>query len=582
MKKRSVCRIGKRILFLLAVISITFAIMACSGKDETEKMDAAGKDDSEQAEEPSQDEAEYEQTAESGTETLLQYMEQLEACDLSGTQLIYEEMEAEGYCYFMTQGLKGLSEKKEGCLDAVILDLDEDGTEELLTFDLQEGDEAYQIQAKVYEYRDGQVVESAVWDFLNYTIGTNCDSGDIRFMIKDGRYICMDSWQHAFISADGVSIDLSVCYYDGTAMVKAAEFDFVGSDYHEVGKEETELIEQLRSMGFDKTADAIYDRDVFHLYVEDEGVEPLFKISLINSSATGETDWNEMPTAVIRQINAESIEKEFLLPESNSRILEADELSGMIKEELRIARNEIYARYGWRFESEELADYFEGKSWYTAGENVDDTVLSDVERTNIALIAEMEETAPVRMDTMLESDMDIEGGTALTAMELGEISGLLRAWDAYGFLQSFYQDVRDAELEAVLYSGAGILDEEFSESVRNHYLEAVGKSEFDTDFIALREADIDALLKKRIGYGLSDMRTPLSWIYLEEEKAYCMEAGDTNYIEVSVIDGMKTDDGMYYILYENPFLEYTNEETTCIVTLKKQGDEYQFVSNARQ
>lgn len=53
-------------------------------------------------------------------------------------------------------------------------------------------------------------------------------------------------------------------------------------------------------------------------------------------------------------------------------------------------------------------------------------------------------------------------------------------------------------------------------------------------------------------------------------------------MEVSVIDGMKTDDGMYYILYENPFLVYTDENTNCMVTLKKQGDEYQFVANERQ
>lgn len=582
MEKRGISKTGKRILILLTVISLTFVIMACSREDGTEKLVVESADDSEQVEENPSDETEHDQTSESGAEALLQYKAQLKSCDLSGTRLIYEEIEIEGYRYFMTQGLKGLSEKKEGCLDAVILDLDEDGKEELLTFDLQEGSEAYQIQAKVYEYRDGQVVESAVWDFLNYAIGTHCDGGEIRFMIKDGKYICMDSWQSTFISADGVSIELSACYYDGTKLVKAAEFGFMGSDYYETGKEETELIEQLRSMGFDKTADAIYDRDAFHLYAADEGVEPLFKISLINSNATGETDWNEMPIAVIRQINAESMEEEFLLPESNSRVLEENELSEMTKAQLRIARNEIYARYGWRFESEEFAEYFEGKAWYAASENAGNIVLSDVERANIDLIVEMEQMASARVEIMLKSDMDIESGTALTSSELGEMSGILHAIDAYGFLQSFYQDVRDVELEAVLYCGAGILDEEFSESVRNSYLKAVGKSEFDTDFIALRESDIDALLKKRTGYGLSEMRTPLSWIYLEEEKTYCMEAGDINYMKVSVIDGMRTDDGMYYILYENPFLEYMNEETTCIVTLKKQGDEYQFVSNERQ
>ncbi len=574
----------KRILILLAVFSITPVITACSGEVKTERTVIETADHPEPSEENPQNETETEpeQTAESGAEALLQYRDQLRFCDLSGTQLIYEEMETEGYHYFMTKGLKGLPEKKEGCLDAVILDLDGDGMDELLTFDLQEDIEAYQIQAKVYEYQDGQVVESAVWVFLSDALGSLCDGGEIRFMIKDGKYICMDSRQQTFIAADGSRIDLTVCYYDGAEMVKTAAFSYMGSDWSDVGKEETELISQLHSMGFDKTADAIYDRDDFHLYTADEGVEPLFKISLINSNATGETNWDEMPTAVIRQINAGSMEEEFILPESNSRILEADELTEMTKAELRIARNEIYARYGWWFESEDLADHFAEKAWYAAGVSINNIALSDVERANIDLISEMEETALVRVDVMLESGMDIEGGTALTAMELGEMSGFLCSMDAYGFLQSFYQDVRDVDVEAVLYGGAGILDGDFSESVRNSYLESVGKSEFDTDFIALRESDIDVLLNRRTGYELSDMRNPLPWTYLKEEHAYCMEAGDTNYMEAAVIDGMKTDDGMYYILYENPLLEYTDKDTTCIVILKRQGDEYQFVSNVRQ
>ncbi len=583
MKRGSIRKIGKEIRILLAAVSMAFLMTACGGgsgaKDAIEN-----KDEPEQTEETPQNEERVQEKEADRTEMLSQYAAGLEVCDLSGTQLVYEEQRTEedsDYVLYMTRGLKGLSEKKEGYLDTVILDLDEDGEEELLAFRLQEGSEAYQIKAVVYEYRDGQVVESAVWDFLDYVIGAHCDGGEIRFLLKDGKYICMDSWQSTFISADGVSIELDACCYDGTDFVKTAEFGFLGSDYYELGKEETELIKQLELMGFDKTAAAIYDRDIFHLYAADEGVEPIFKISIINSNAIGETSFNEKPTAVIRQINAGPVEEEFLLPESNSRILEAQELSGMTKAELRIARNEIYARYGWRFESEELADYFEGKAWYVPGENVDDTILSDVERANIKLITEMEQTAPGAAETPLESDMGIEGGTALTSLELGEMSEFLREKDSYGFLQSFYQDVRDVELGEVFYIGAG-LDRVNSEDVRNSYLKAVGKSEFDTDFIALRESDIDALLRKRTGYGLSDMSNPFSWTYLKEEKVYCMEAGDTNYMEVSVIDGMKTDDGMYYILYENPFLVYTDENTNCMVTLKKQGDEYQFVANERQ
>lgn len=584
MERRKIRKTGKKIRILWPIFLIAFTMTACGRIKGTGDV-LENRNEPEQTEDSPQNEEYVEEKENKGTGAISQYAAGLEACDLSGTKLVYEEQKAEGdneYIYFMTRGLKGLSEKKEGYLDTIILDLDEDGEEELLTFYLQEGSEAYQIKAIVYEYRDGRVIESAVWDFLDNAIGAHCDGGQIRFMLKDNKYICMDSWQSTFVSADGVSIVLDICRYNGTDFEELAEFSFMGSDYYELGKEETELVKQLKLMGFHKTAAAIYDRDMFHLYAADEGVEPLFKINLINSNATGETSWNEMPTAVLRQINAGAMEKEFLLPESNSRILKARELSGLTKAELRIARNEIYARYGWQFESEELAEYFEGKAWYVAGENVDDTVLSDVERANIDLIAELEQKTPGTAETPLVSDMEIEGGTALTSLELSRLSELLRAKDSYGFLQSFYTDIRDVELEPVFYGGADIWDEAFAESVRDAYLKAVGKSEFDTDFMALRESDIDALLKRKTGYGLSDMRGVFSWTYLKEEKAYCMEAGDTNYMEVSVIDGMKTDDGMYYILYENPFLEYTCDNTTCMVTMRRQGDVYQFVSNERR
>lgn len=585
MKRRGIRKIRKEIMVLLAVVSMALMMTACGREGGIGDVATENGDVSDKPEEEPQNEAEHAGVNElSATEALSQYAAGLELCDLTGTQLVYEEWKIEDdsdHIYFRTQGLKGLPEKKEGCLDTVIGDFDEDGEEELLAFYLQEGSEAYRIQAVVYEYKGGQVVESAEWNFLNNAIGSYCDGGEIRFMIKDDKYICMDSWQSTFISADGVDITLEACCYDGTKFVEMAGFGFVGSDYSEAGKSETELVEQLKLMGFDKTAAAIYDRDVFHLYAADEGVKPLFKISLVNSGATGETSWDEMPTAVISQINAGTMEEEFFFPESNSRILKAQELSGMTKVELRIARNEIYARYGWRFESEELADYFERKAWYAAGENVDDTILSDVERANIELIAEAEKNAPGTGEIPLESDMDIEGGTALTASELAEISGFLNSVDSYGFLQSFYQDVRDVKLGEVFYVGAG-LDRVNSENVKKSYLKAVGKSEFDTDFTALRESDIDALLKRKTGYGLSDMSNPLPWIYLKEEKVYCMEAGDTNYMEGSVIEGMKTDDGMYYILYENPILEYTGDDIVCMVTLKKKGNEYQFVANERQ
>lgn len=48
----------------------------------------------------------------------------------------------------------------------------------------------------------------------------------------------------------------------------------------------------------------------------------------------------------------------------STRRLTEEDLSGLSKEELRIARNEIYARHGYIFKSADLREYFKSKSWY--------------------------------------------------------------------------------------------------------------------------------------------------------------------------------------------------------------------------
>ena len=56
---------------------------------------------------------------------------------------------------------------------------------------------------------------------------------------------------------------------------------------------------------------------------------------------------------------------DYMLPGSDSHVYTAQELSGMSDWELYIARNEIYARHGRCFNSDDLQSYFDGKSWYS-------------------------------------------------------------------------------------------------------------------------------------------------------------------------------------------------------------------------
>jgi hypothetical protein len=66
---------------------------------------------------------------------------------------------------------------------------------------------------------------------------------------------------------------------------------------------------------------------------------------------------------------------------------------GMFTEDLRVLRNEIYARRGKVFKSKDLKEYFAAQSWYKPDPNFQDEMLSEVEKKNLAVIKEAEDMA---------------------------------------------------------------------------------------------------------------------------------------------------------------------------------------------
>ena len=87
-------------------------------------------------------------------------------------------------------------------------------------------------------------------------------------------------------------------------------------------------------------------------------------------------------------------DSEYIFPDSNTRLLTREEVASKSKAELRLARNEIFARYGVIFGSDDLDKYFRSKSWYKPSISVNDfydTVeMNMTEERNINLIREYE------------------------------------------------------------------------------------------------------------------------------------------------------------------------------------------------
>lgn len=114
-----------------------------------------------------------------------------------------------------------------------------------------------------------------------------------------------------------------------------------------------------------------------------------------------------------------SWEDDYILPDAQTHIYTQEELSSLTREELRIARNEIYARHGRRFKSDDLNTYFSGKSWYQPSVDADafdDRVLSESEAGNLAAVKAAEENAPSEMVTCPKMGREefprIDGSTA--------------------------------------------------------------------------------------------------------------------------------------------------------------------------
>ena len=68
------------------------------------------------------------------------------------------------------------------------------------------------------------------------------------------------------------------------------------------------------------------------------------------------------------------------------------DLTNKSKAELRVMRNEIYARYGRSFQNEDLRDYFSKKCWYRINSSYSDALLNEIDRRNV-LIIQQEENA---------------------------------------------------------------------------------------------------------------------------------------------------------------------------------------------
>ncbi|MCC8183109.1 MAG: SH3 domain-containing protein, partial [Clostridiales bacterium] len=117
------------------------------------------------------------------------------------------------------------------------------------------------------------------------------------------------------------------------------------------------------------------------------GVTGYVYSSYLSTSSSGSSGSSDSGSATVTG---------YILPYSNSKYYTASELSGLSKSQLRLARNEIYARHGRKFTDSDLQSYFNSCTWYsgtvdaaTFDANVS-SYLNSYEVANLSLILELE------------------------------------------------------------------------------------------------------------------------------------------------------------------------------------------------
>jgi len=82
----------------------------------------------------------------------------------------------------------------------------------------------------------------------------------------------------------------------------------------------------------------------------------------------------------------------------STEALTEDALGELFAEDLRILRNEIYARRGRVFKDKELQKYFESTDWYQPNPDFKDEMLSEIEFKNLSAIRSAEDSAASKFD----------------------------------------------------------------------------------------------------------------------------------------------------------------------------------------
>lgn len=100
------------------------------------------------------------------------------------------------------------------------------------------------------------------------------------------------------------------------------------------------------------------------------------------------------PVLPVEESPTQRVQWDYIFLNSDTKLLSDAELEAVTPEDLRIGKNEIYARHGRRFSSGDLQAWFDSKSWYVGSieaDAFDEGVLNQNEKDNVKKIVSFQE-----------------------------------------------------------------------------------------------------------------------------------------------------------------------------------------------
>lgn len=189
--------------------------------------------------------------------------------------------------------------------------------------------------------------------------------------------------------------------------------------------------------------------------------------------------------------------------------------------------------------------------------------------------ASVEEEKPQTPDSETEKETEHEPEeTELTEAQCRKFTEMIREMGHYGFVLCEYEGSCDADLDTILYSGAGIAAE-ITEEDRALYEKTVGYP-LEFDLIKIAREDIENYLYENLGSSLEDMNTALSWVYIPEADAYFKEISDTNYLAYHCVSGVQRQNQVELIMEPEEDADYA---PVCRLTVRQMEDGILFLSN---